>query len=134
MVHNRSVHHLYRPTRSLAARGLRRKGVPTVSQRTRENRGQKPGAAANNKPPRFDRQVEHRRVRHAANIQLATMAEPEDLALPRPVHTSMKTDPQERPQIAVRKRRFKVWKTKAWKRRSQVRAERAAAYRPQDDG
>ena len=101
-----------------------------MSQRTRTNRGRKPGAAAVNKPPRFDRQVEHRRVRRAAQVELATMAEPENHALPRPVHTSMKADPTERGEApAVQSRRFKVWKTKDWKRRSQARADRAAAYR-----
>ncbi len=62
-------------------------------------------------------------------MELATLAEPEDHALPRPVHTSMKVDPLERPEASVGRRRFKVWKTKAWKRRSIQRAQRAAAYR-----
>jgi hypothetical protein len=57
------------------------------------------------------------------------MNEPEDHALPRPVHTSMKADPIDRPEVPVGRRRFKVWKTKAWKRRAQLRAQRAAAYR-----
>jgi hypothetical protein len=57
------------------------------------------------------------------------MAEPDDYVLPVPVHTSMKTDPAERPEVDVGRRRFKVWKTKAWKRRTNVRAQRAAAYR-----
>ena len=62
-------------------------------------------------------------------MELATMAEPEDHALPRPHHTSLKVDPGERPELPVSRRRFKVWKTKAWKRRTAARAERAAAYR-----
>lgn len=61
------------------------------------------------------------------------MAEPEDHALPRPVHTSMKVDPTERPEPSVSNRRFKVWKTKEWKRRTAVRAEKAAAYRSQPE-
>ncbi len=56
------------------------------------------------------------------------MVEPEDHALPRPVHTSAKADPAERPEVAVSRRRFKVWKTKDWKRRSAQRAQRAASY------
>jgi hypothetical protein len=55
------------------------------------------------------------------------MSEPEDHALPRPVHSSMKADPAERPEVPVKTRRFKVWKTKAWKRRTKQRARRAAA-------
>lgn len=100
-----------------------------MSQRTRSNRQRKPGVAASHKPPRYLRQVEHRRVRRAAQVGLTTMDEPEDLALPRPVHSSRKADPAEKPTVPVTSHRFKVWKTKAWKRRTQARAERAAAYR-----
>ena len=57
------------------------------------------------------------------------MAEFEDHALTRPVHTSMKADPDDRPDVPVGRRRFKVWKTKAWKRRTAQRAQKAAAYR-----
>jgi hypothetical protein len=99
-----------------------------MSVRTRENRRSKPGVSAVNRPGRFDRRVEHRRVRRAAHVELAKMAEPEDHALPRPVHTSAKADPGDRPETTVGRRRFKVWKTKDWKRRSALRAARAASY------
>ncbi len=99
-----------------------------MSVRTRENRRRRPGVASVKRPPRFDRRVEHRRVRRAAQVELSQMVEPEDHALPRPVHTSMKADPNERPDVEVSRRRFKVWKTKAWKRRSTNRAERAATW------
>jgi len=99
-----------------------------MSVRTRENRRRKPGVAAVNRPGRFDRRVEHRRVRRAAHVELAQLAEPEDHALPRPVHTARKADPAERPEATVKRRRFKVWKTKDWKRRTAHRAERAASY------
>jgi hypothetical protein len=129
VVHNRWVH---RPHQSCAAplqADLRRKEGSAVSQRTRTNRTSKPGVAAVNKPARFDRQVEHRRVRRAAHVELATLAEPEECTLPLPVHISMKADPAERPELMVGRRRFRVWKTKSWKRRTSVRAQRAAAYR-----
>ena len=99
-----------------------------MSVRTRQNRRRKPGVAAVNRPARFDRRVEHRRVRRAAHVELSTLAEPEDHALPRPVHTSIKVDPSERPEASVSRHRFKVWKTKDWKRRSNLRAQRAATY------
>jgi len=99
-----------------------------MSSRTRSNRLRKPGAAAVHKPGRFDRKVEHRRVRRAAQVELRQLAEPEDHALPRPVHTTRKVDPDERPDVEIKRRRFKVWKTKGWKRRSIRRAERAASY------
>lgn len=99
-----------------------------MSVRTRQNRQRKPGVSAVNRPARFDRRVEHRRVRRAAQVELSQLAEPEDHALPLPVRTSAKVDPSERPEVAVSRRRFKVWKTKDWKRRSAMRAERAAHY------
>jgi hypothetical protein len=82
-----------------------------------------------NKPARFDRQVEHKRVRRAAHIELATMDEPEGLAFTQLLHLSMKADPAERPELTVGSHRFRVWKTKSWKRRASQRAQRAAAYR-----
>lgn len=100
-----------------------------MSQRTRANRSSKPGVAAVNKPARFDRHVEHRRVRRAAHVELSMLAEPEEYALPLVAHASMKADPAERPEVTVSQRRFRVWKTKAWKRRTNLRAQRAAAYR-----
>lgn len=99
-----------------------------MSVRTRQNRSRKPGVSSVNRPARFDRRVEHRRVRRAAHVELGRLVEPEDHALPLPVHTSFKADPSERPEATVGSRRFKVWKTKDWKRRSAVRAERAASY------
>lgn len=99
-----------------------------MSVRTRENRRRHPGVASVKRPPRFDRRVEHRRVRRAAQVELSQMVEPEDHALPRPVHTSMKAEPDERPEFEPSRRRFKVWKTKAWKRRSANRAQRAASW------
>lgn len=100
-----------------------------MSVRTRNNRQRKPGVSSVNRPARFDRRVEHRRVRRAASVELSQLLEPEDHALPLPVHTSAKADPSERPETPVSQRRFKVWKTKDWKRRSTVRAQRAASYR-----
>ena len=99
-----------------------------MSTRTRSNRLRKPGAASVHRPGRFDRKVEHRRVRRAAQVELRKLAEPEDYTLPRPVNTSRKVDPEERPEVEVKRRRFKVWKTKGWKRRTNLRAERAASY------
>ncbi len=56
------------------------------------------------------------------------MDEPEDHALPRPRNTSVKASPEDRPGTEVKRRRFKVWKTKGWKRRNLLRAERANSY------
>lgn len=99
-----------------------------MSTRTRISRNNNPGAAAVHKPARFDRRTEHRRVRRATQVELRQLTEPEDLALPRPVHTGNKIDPSERQERGVKRRRFRVWKTKSWKRRSLNRSARAAAY------
>lgn len=106
-----------------------------MSSRTRQNRLRKPGVAGVNRPARLDRRAEHRRVRRAAHVELRQLEEPEDHALTRPVNTSEKVDPSERMHTAASegwgdetRRKFKVWKTKSWKRRSLQRAERAASY------
>ncbi len=99
-----------------------------MSTRTRSNRLRNPGVASTHKPGRFDRRTEHRRVRRAAQVELSQLVEPEDYVIPRPVHTSRKVDPNDRLEPEIEKRRFKVWKTKGWKRRSNMRAERAANY------
>lgn len=99
-----------------------------MSSRTRSNRMRKPGAASVHRPASFDRRIEHRRVRRAAQVELRTLAEPEDHALTLPVRTTRKSDPQERPEPTVKRRRFKVWKTKGWKRRSNDRIQKAMAY------
>jgi hypothetical protein len=67
-------------------------------------------------------------VRRAAHEQLAHVDEPDNLALPRPHHISEKVDPADRPAYEVRSRRFKVWKTRAWKRRTNQRQQRAQAW------
>lgn len=99
-----------------------------MSSRTRSSRLRNPGAAAVHRPSRQERQDAHRKLRRAAQIELRQMEEPDDLALPRPVHSAQKTAPTERPERQVARKRFRVWKTKGWKRRSSVRAERAASY------
>lgn len=99
-----------------------------MSVRTRNNRQRKPGVSSVHRPARFDRRVEHRRVRRAAQVELLQMVEPENHALPRPVRTSEKADPADRLESTVKSHRFKVWKTKDWKRRSTQRAQRAATY------
>ncbi len=104
-----------------------------MSTRTRANKARNPGVAGTHKPAKFDRHVEHRKVRRAAHMALSQVEEPEDLALPRPHHLTEKVDPHDRQMPEVRKRRFRVWKTRAWKRRSNERAMRAAAWRNTDD-
>jgi hypothetical protein len=96
-----------------------------MSTRTRRNRSQLPGVASVHKPNRSQRRQEHQRVRHETNIALATFDEPEGLALPRPHHTAVRLEPVNRDEVHEPSRpRFKVWKTKAWKRRKLERRQR----------
>jgi hypothetical protein len=97
-----------------------------MSTRTRRSRSQVPGVASVHKPNRAQRRQEHQRVRHETNIALHTFDEPEDLALPRPHHTAVRLEPVSRDEVGeAAKPRFRVWKTKAWKRRKLERRQRA---------
>lgn len=97
-----------------------------MSTRTRRSRSQVPGVASVHKPNRSERRQEHQRVRHETHIALATLDEPEGLALPRPHHTAVRLEPISRDDVLdTAPARFKVWKTKAWKRRKLERRQRA---------
>jgi hypothetical protein len=98
-----------------------------MSARTRRNRSATPGANSRRKPSREERRWEHQRVRHAARIRLRTADELDGVALPSPHHTAVPVAPVNRDHPVKPKRRFKVWKTKSWKRRKLVRAQRARA-------
>ena len=99
-----------------------------MSTRTRRNRSQVPGVASVHKPNRSERRQEHQRVRHETHLALAAVDEPENLALPRPHHTAVRLEPVSRNEVSEPpSHRFKVWKTKAWKRRKLQRRQRALA-------
>ena len=99
-----------------------------MSTRTRRSRSQVPGVVSVHKPNRSERRLEHAKIRHETHVALATVAEPEDLALPNPHHTAIRLEPVNRDEVAQPERpRFKVWKTKAWKRRKLERRQRAMA-------
>jgi hypothetical protein len=97
-----------------------------MSTRTRRSRSQVPGVVSVHKPNRSQRRQEHARVRHETHVALATVAEPEDLTLPTPHHTAIRLEPVNRDDVGeVEGFRFRVWKTKAWKRRKLERRQRA---------
>jgi len=101
-----------------------------VSNRTLQNQLSKPWASSTKKPDRFNRRVEHKRVRRQTQVALSQMTEPEDLVLPRPVNTATDIEPSEKPPKAkANQKRFKVWKTKDWKRRSLARKRKALQYK-----
>lgn len=99
-----------------------------MSTRTRRSRSQVPGVASVHKPNRYQRRQEHQRVRHETNIALQTFDEPDDLTLPRPHHTAVRLEPVSRDTADTADAttpKFRVWKTKAWKRRKHARYQRA---------
>lgn len=93
-----------------------------MARRARQNRTGIPGYDET-RPPREERKRQHRQVRHAANQILSTMEDPEDLTLPdvrrrRYGETNGGSLPGEG-------RRFRVWKTKFWKRRDSYKDMKA---------
>jgi hypothetical protein len=86
-----------------------------MAKRSRNNRHQIPGYDES-RPSREERKQQHRQVRHAAHQMLHMIDDPEDLSgLPEPRRTRQ----HEAPPVAdsATRNRFKVWKTKFWKRR-----------------
>lgn len=93
-----------------------------MARRSRENRTAKTGYDEH-RPSREERKLDHRRARHAANQMLHTLADPDELE---PLPEVKKTSEHEVVEdLPVPSRRFKVWKTKFWKRRDSYREMRA---------
>ena len=63
------------------------------------------------------RREDRRRLRHETRL-LLTVADPDDVALPKHVHSRPHTKPRDED------RKFRVWKTPFWKRRTALRHER----------
>ena len=95
-----------------------------MARRSRDRRRSIPGYDEL-RPRRDDRARDHRKVRHAANQLLRTVADPEELSpLPevRPDHHH-ESDPVPADEITAQ--RFDVSKTKFWKRRGEYKELRA---------
>ncbi len=85
-----------------------------MAKRARDHRKDIPGYDEN-RPDRGERKRQHRQVRHAANQILATVDDPDEYTLP-DVRRLRQDDAYHTPE-ASNGRRFRVWKTKFWKRR-----------------
>ena len=70
--------------------------------------------------PPEERRRERRRLRHETRLLLSA-ADPDDVALPKPVHSRPHAPPV---SDDVSDNRFRVWKTPFWKRRTAMRHER----------
>lgn len=86
-----------------------------MARRARDHRKDIPGYDET-RPDRDLRKREHRRVRHAANQLLSVVDDPDDLTLP-DVRRQRSDLPYEPVRPESNGRRFRVWKTKFWKRR-----------------
>lgn len=93
-----------------------------MARRSRENRTATLGYDEH-RPSRDDRRLDHRRTRHAANQMLHTAADPEELEPLPEVKRTREHEPVE--ATTVQSRRFRVWKTKFWKRRDGYRDMKA---------
>jgi hypothetical protein len=96
-----------------------------MAKRSREHRQAIPGYDES-RPTRHERKKQHRATRHATNQILNTLDDPEEVVLPREKRTrsdesSDSTNASREPE----KKRFKVWKTKFWKRRDDYRSRKA---------
>jgi hypothetical protein len=106
-----------------------------VSNRHRQSRAQIPGYE---KVSKEARRMEHRRERHAARSMLA-VTDPDEVLTPAPAlaHTAMvgrAEKPAPAPQTvatepAPARKRMRHWKTRFWKRRTNLRRQRALAER-----
>ena len=97
-----------------------------MAKRSREHRQDIPGYDEN-RPSRDERKQQHRANRHATNQMLNAYEDVEEIVLPE----AKRTRKQEPPASAnatpeVEKRRYKVWKTKFWKRRDGYKDQKAA--------
>ena len=101
-----------------------------MARRSRDHRQSIPGYDEH--PSRTDRQIQHRRVRHAAHQMLTSMSDPDALDVLPEIrreghHGEFEGDTE------VERRRFRVWKTKFWKRRESYRDMRARMDAGWDD-
>ena len=87
-----------------------------MANRSRENRKSIPGYEEA-RPSRFDRKRDHRAARHAANQMLHTIADFDDVADFPEVSRSSHHSERQPIDTTPSKSKFKVWKTKFWKRR-----------------
>lgn len=93
-----------------------------MAKRSRNNRQEIPGYDEN-RPSRDERKQQHRATRHAAHQQLHMVDDPDEIVLPEERRTGQPethNGPHE-----PEHRRFRVWKTKFWKRRNDFRSEKA---------
>jgi hypothetical protein len=93
-----------------------------MAKRSREHRQEIPGYDES-RPTREERKLQHRATRHAAHQLLGTLEDPEEVVLPEERRT--RNHETNNGETEPKKRRFRVWKTKFWKRREEYRSRKA---------
>jgi len=93
-----------------------------MARRSREHRQEIPGYDES-RPTREERKKQHRANRHAANQMLHTLEDPEEIVLPEERRT--RNNDVSNGVGESGRRRFRVWKTKFWKRRDEYRSRKA---------
>jgi hypothetical protein len=89
-----------------------------MAKRSREHRQEIPGYN-DDRPTRDERKQQHRAVRHHTHQVLHMTDDPDEVVVPEVRGTGGNHETQlDEPQDSKR-RRFKVWKTKFWKRRDE---------------
>jgi hypothetical protein len=93
-----------------------------MARRSRENRREIPGYDEN-RPSRDERKKQHRQVRHSTHQMLHMVDDPEEvMGLPEVRRTRQADTPLgDVTQHEPERRRYKIWKTKFWKRRDDYR-------------
>jgi hypothetical protein len=94
-----------------------------MARRSREHRQEIPGYDES-RPSRDDRKQQHRATRHATHQMLHALDDPDEVVLPEERRT--RSDEAANGPHEPERRRFKLWKTRFWKRRSEYRIEKAA--------
>jgi hypothetical protein len=94
-----------------------------MAKRSRKHRKEIPGYDES-RPSRDARKQQHRATRHATNQLLHAYADPDEIVLPEERRTrSDETGIGQ--EESGKRRRFRVWKTKFWKRRDDYRDRKA---------
>lgn len=90
-----------------------------MAKRSRTNRIEIPGYDES-RPTRDERKQQHRQVRHAAHQMLHMVDDPEEVAGLPEVRRTRRHEVAP-PEASAARNRFRVWKTKFWKRRDSYR-------------
>lgn len=97
-----------------------------MAKRSREHRQDIPGYDET-RPSREERKQQHRANRHATHQALHSIDDVEEVVLPEAKRSgTVETAGNGNVPVEAGKRRYKVWKTKFWKRRDSYKDQKAA--------